>query len=552
MQTFEGESAPSTFIACIHQKLEALKSLVQCPSSILRSKEFHFNIHFTQTGMAIIRGVVWPTFFEELNYLRLLHGVNSAEVLGLEQEMIEKIDKALSTSTDKVVIQEQFEISENAAETLLTFVQENQIHIEDDSVQSSDNLPLPSLKTLLKKVPEIEENIRTSLRFRKKMQKCLQEVSAYDKRILTTEEYLQKVWDNHLDSSHLIDRRIWRIIIDGEEFNFHMEPRLRALNAEFGDNIGGAYHFALGCVSASESFSVVLRRLRLVECYTDSYSPIFLKAFASPISMEPLNGMGSVDWKLNQETMGESTVNIEGHKEISIVEAVSLMDTRKNRLCSSRSTEFVFSVQNKHIYLKKVPENNDQCYKIDGFENIFYEKQNNMITRYFMRINGQEMILSEFATNYDYVGQTQSEELYKIYHDKLDSIKESPSDKSVIGKCFPDIIICSNKDIMKRRKNFKILTYPNLMEENDVKYSKTLLYYYPLKSVEDLTTSLDDLYSMPADDGSQRTVVSKNERYLRLGLLFLLCNFNFLILMFLILKDVPAQEKETGRGERLG
>ena len=123
------------------------------------------------------------------------------------------------------------------------------------------------------------------------------------------------------------------------------------------------------------------------------------------------------------------------------------------------------------------------------------------------------MILSEFATNYDYVGQTQSEELYKIYHDKLDSIKESPSDKSVIGKCFPDIIICSNQDIMKRRKNFKILTYPNLMEENDVKYSKTLLYYYPLKSVEDLTTSLDDLYSMPADDGSQRTVVSKNERY---------------------------------------
>ena len=513
MQTFEGESAPSTFIACIHQKLEALKSLVQCPSSILRSKEFHFNIHFTQTGKAIIRGVVWPTFFEELNYLRLLHGVNSAEVLGLEQEIIEKIDKALSASTDKVVIQEQFEISENAAETLLTFVQENQIHIEDDSVQSSDNLPLPSLKTLIKKVPEIEENIRTSLRFRKKMQKCLQEVSAHDKRILTTEEYLQKVWNNHLDSSHLIDRRIWRIIIDGEEFNFHMESRLRALNAEFGDNIGGAYHFALGCVSASESFSVVLRRLRLVECYTDSYSPIFLKAFASPISMEPLNGMGSVDWKLNQETRGESTVNIEGHKEISIVEAVSLMDTRKNRLCSSRSTEFVFSVQNKHIYLKKVPENNDQCYKIDGFENIFYEKQNNMITRYFMRINGQEMILSEFATNYDYVGQTQSEELYKIYHDKLDSIKESPKDKSVIGKCFPDIIICSNQDIMKRRKNFKILTYPNLMEENDVKYSKTLLYYYPLKSVEDLTTSLDDLYSMPADDGSQRTVVSKNERY---------------------------------------
>ena len=172
MQTFEGESAPSTFIACIHQKLEALKSLVQCPSSILRSKEFHFNIHFTQTGMAIIRGVVWPTFFEELNYLRLLHGVNSAEVLGLEQEIIEKIDKALSTSTDKVVIQEQFEISENAAETLLTFVQENQIHIEDDSLQSP-NVPLPSLKTLIKMVPRIEENIRTSLRFRKKMQQAL-------------------------------------------------------------------------------------------------------------------------------------------------------------------------------------------------------------------------------------------------------------------------------------------------------------------------------------------------------------------------------------------
>ena len=517
MQTFEGKSAPSTFLACIHQKLEALKSLIQCPASNLCSKEFHFNIHFTQTGMAVIRGVLWPAFLEEINYLRLLHGVNSDEVLRLEQEITDKIDKVLSTSTDKVVIREQFEISENAAETIFTLVQENQIHIEDDSLQSP-NVPLPSLKTLIKMVPGIEENIRTSLRFRKKMQKCLQELSAHHKRILTTEEFLQQIWDNNLVSSHLIDRRIWKIIIDEEEFDFYIEPRLRAMNDEFGDNIGGAYHFALGCASASESFSIVLRRLRLVECYTDSYSPIFLKAFASPMSMEPLNGMGSVDWKLQQETRGESTVKIEGHKEISILEAVSLVDSRKCRLCSSRSTEFVFSVQNKHIYLKKVPENNDQCYKIDGFENIFYEKQNNMITRYFMRINGQEMMLSEFATNYDYVGQTQSEELYKIYHDKLDSIKESPSDKSVIGKCFPDIIICSNKDIMKRRKNFKILTYPNLMEENDVKYSKTLLYYYPLKSVEDLTTSLDDLYSMPADDGSQRTVVSKNERYLRLGL----------------------------------
>ena len=214
-------------------------------------------------------------------------------------------------------------------------------------------------------------------------------------------------------------------------------------------------------------------------------------------------------------------MNIEGHKEISIVEAVSLVDSRKCRLCSSRSTEFVFSVQNKHIYLKKVPENNDECYKIDGDENVYYEKQNNMITRYFMRLNGQEMILSEFATNYDYVGKTQSEELYKIYHDKLDNITES-SEKSVIGKAFPDIIICSNKDIMKRRRNFKILTYPNLMEENEVKYSKTLLYFYPLETLEDLATSVDNLFSMPADDGSQRTVVNNNERYLRLGLFLLL------------------------------
>ena len=520
MQTFEGKSAPSTFLACIHQKLEALKSLIQCPASNLCSKEFHFNIHFTQTGMAVIRGVLWPAFLEEINYLRLLHGVNSDEVLRLEQEITDKIDKVLSTSTDKVVIREQFEISENAAETIFTLVQENQIHIEDDSLQSP-NVPLPSLKTLIKMVPRIEENIRTSLRFRKKMQKCLQELSAHHKRILTTEEFLQQIWDNNLVASHLIDRRIWKIIIDEEEFDFYIEPRLRAMNDEFGDNIGGAYHFALGCASASESFSIVLRRLRLVECYTDSYSPIFLKAFASPMSMEPLNGMGSVDWKLQQETRGESTVKIEGHKEISILEAVSLVDSRKCRLCSSRSTEFVFSVQNKHIYLKKVPENNDECYKIDGDENVYYEKQNNMITRYFMRLNGQEMILSEFATNYDYVGKTQSEELYKIYHDKLDNITES-SEKSVIGKAFPDIIICSNKDIMKRRRNFKILTYPNLMEENEVKYSKTLLYFYPLETLEDLATSVDNLFSMPADDGSQRTVVNNNERYLRLGLFLLL------------------------------
>ena len=68
-----------TFINSVSQKLDAVRSLLQCSSSTIFSKEYYFYVHFSLSGEAIIQGVVWPLHLAKINHVRLLNGVNSEE-----------------------------------------------------------------------------------------------------------------------------------------------------------------------------------------------------------------------------------------------------------------------------------------------------------------------------------------------------------------------------------------------------------------------------------------------------------------------------------------
>ena len=483
--------------------------LVKCPASPLHSEEYHIQVYFSRKGDAIIQCILWPTYLEEINYLRLLNGLSCEEdVQRLERKVLEKVDQSISASTEKEVIKEQFGLSDTAADDISALVQQNQIHLDASSNVQSD-LPLPSLKTLFGLVPEVEENIKTSARFRKKLQKLLMELSISERSNMTTEEFIQKITEEKVELSEVLEGTVWRLVIDQEEFNFYIESRLRDMNEQF-DYIGGAYHFALGCVAPGKSFSIILQRRKVVECWTHSYSPIYLKAFSSPVLIEPV--IGYANWKFHQDATSDLSVNVPDHKPISLAEAISLADSRKTRIRSSRSFEFVYSAPSKQIFVKKVAEKNPNCFTIDGQENVFFECQDNMVTRYFKRLNGSQMLLAEFATHYDFVGKSQSEEIFQLYHDKIDQITATGG-KSVVGENYPDIILCANGDVLKRRKQFKVLTYPTLMDENEVRYSQVLLYYYPLESLEQVERSVDELFYKTVEDKRDRTVAKENERY---------------------------------------
>ena len=58
-----------------------------------------------------------------------------------------------------------------------------------------------------------------------------------------------------------------------------------------------------------------------------------------------------------------------------------------------------------------------------------------------------------------------------------------------------------------------MLTYPTLMDENEVRYSQVLLYYYPLESLEQVERSVDELFYKTVEDKRDRTVAKENERY---------------------------------------
>ena len=122
------------------------------------------------------------------------------------------------------------------------------------------------------------------------------------------------------------------------------------------------------------------------------------------------------------------------------------------------------------------------------------------------------MLLSEFATNYDKQTKEESEQLFEIYSDRITSITMS-DEKSILGEPFPDIILCSNGDVLKKRRDFKILISPMLNEEAEVQYSKVLLYY-PLETLDQLSgNSVEGLYRQRVPDSDEETtIVAKNER----------------------------------------
>ena len=70
---------------------------------------------------------------------------------------------------------------------------------------------------------------------------------------------------------------------------------------------------------------------------------------------------------------------------------------------AARKPAMVSPGPSKMLLLKKVPEFKESCFQVDGLVGTFFETQPTIVSRYFSRLNGKNMLLAEFAIFFDYL-----------------------------------------------------------------------------------------------------------------------------------------------------
>ena len=106
-----------------------------------------------------------------------------------------------------------------------------------------------------------------------------------------------------------------------------------------------------------------------------------------------------------------------------------------------------------------------------------------------------------------------------MYQNNLDKIVITET-KSIVGDVnLPEVILCSNGDVLKKRKTMKILNYPTYETGSDkFKYTRILLFYPLTPGAEVLQDDLGRLFfetnpQQPLDKYNQRlTIIDNNER----------------------------------------
>ena len=505
-----------TYLCSVSQKLNSLVSdLLNCNSSNLRSSEYHLQVSFGPSGEAIIIGLLWPTFVKQFNLLAF-GSFDKTETKLIKQKLVEDIDKAVATSTDVRILKSQFGLPNEDLNNLLEVIRNNQVLLGEGSNNLLEDPFLPSLMTLVQEVPDSDENYQSSRSLLRLVRQYMSALTVEERDALTTEEFLEQFWEEEIEEAELIDVGIWKIVTPTQDLYFGAEDKFNEMAKQFHDSpMAALYHYALSCEISSQDCQIILKRLKIKDCYTLPYNIMMMKAFKSQIIVTPVHG--SFGWRLqnmiqnsaNGDDIVQPTQEVPYHSEISLIEAISQSDKKKH-VKSSRSCEFISSGPERLIPVKRVGEWTDTCYTIDGNDFTYFEEQRNMISRYFSRQNGN-LVLAEFATIYQYPGEDKAVKLFNLYHGKINDIPME-STSSVTNEPLPDFIITGHEDVMVKRKKAKILKVKDFDKGSyEDKFSRVLLYYYPLNSLDDMTEqSVERLYDERCDENQELSKIEKN------------------------------------------
>ena len=506
----------ATYVSSVDQSINSfLTNVFKSPSSRFQSDNFHFNICYDKDGQVIMEGLIWPLCFEDLNLVPYDETITEAQKEELRSEALEVIRKNISSSSNVRVIKSQFNLSEAEANTLHQLVKDHQIHVcKEDDCERCHNAPLPSLECKYKQFPESPENISSSRRFLRCMKGVMDSLPLATLKSMATIEWLQEIRDQ-MELSELVEPTLWRLTYESEDFFFKVDSQLEELLEKYEDEpIVALYQYCIGLGEIDQVDEIILKRLNLLDCYTNCYNPFYLKAANSSVQVEVLTGSGGFqNMTLDKpDYLSCYEAGLNAHVKIHLAEAHSLIDSKKLRTRSSNVSEFVFTGSSSSVLLKKVPQNNENCLQAEG-DGSFYEVQQTSVTRYCQRLNGMEMLLSEVVCHYDYAGKEQSAAKYEVFQDKLEKIPNSEVPGIVGDVKLPELILCQNKDVLEIRRKPKVMIYQTHDEDTyEHKFGQVLLFSV-VDRFEDLTPeSVEEMYEKE-DDDSGDNIVKANKRY---------------------------------------
>ena len=513
----------STYLYSISFQLQSLvENIVKCPSSELFSEDFYFTVLFDGHGVGYIKGIFWPK-------QSLLYNEDKSEISffgggkDMKEKYLEFVSKTVSSMSDEEDLKELFELNGKEAKKLSALVKKYQVHF-GDNCDKCNNPTLPSLIGTFKCRPSTRamHNIYEAREFCKMLLEMLTSITEDEIVDLTTLDWLKEisVWKVEMDEEY--DTEEIQFTLNGREFCFILDERLVEMITKFDDSFIGLYHYAISC-SDNNSDYVILKRNRVLDSFTHIFNPFYLSAMKTTLEIVPTISFS--DWttdNLPKIAPGLSEADVDEkvratHSQISLYEAYSLFEPKIIRDISSVPVVYVNTNIDAKLCFVKTKERTETSFEAVGEGN--FEVQHSIVSKHKMRLNGQNLLLSEVAMNYETVPAEESKQLFEIYKDQINKVPESETCCVVSQEKMPSVLICSNGSCLKIRKSPKVLNYPTYETgSKKQRFSRVLLFYPHPPNFEINDDQIDAFFFETKDDaprdlsGKKLTIVDDHER----------------------------------------
>ena len=504
----------TTYVSNAVLKMNTLvRVFLKNTSSDLHSEDYTVDLEFQQDGFINIRGYIWPTSLEELN-VNFSTYPSKPIVPELKKKLLNYVNSILTSSTDPVTLQSQFDLSKSDSIKVSDLANSHQFHHCKDSNCSRCASPaLPSLQTIFIETPSPDclLNVETAKSFNKMILSYLKLTSQADVYSTSSSDWLMKLFESVVLDTHKISEDILRIKTQIATFDFIIDERLIEMETNFNNPLMAAYHYSISCGEVSSSFGCVIQRQNLKDCYTKIYNISLLKAFNAPMVFDMMNGYNAEIEKPSNYMEVEDVELFSSHNLLNLSEAVTMFDREIPRSSSSTTIEYANTVKERKIYFKKVShEESDITYKDE--HGCLYERAQSNIDRYLDRRNGLIVTLMEFVQYYDYCGSEQSRQLMKIFNKNPEADIHSSEIKCAHNneEFLPEFIVTHSNDVLKMRSKRKVVSYPRYEDDPDkLNFAKVLLFY-PLtgETIDDA-----DISALVQEvDLNGNNVIVRNER----------------------------------------
>ena len=524
----------SSYATSVQTKFNSfLKNFVKAPSSSLSSDQYYAQLCFHLDNTVDMEGQIWHASLHDIN-LQIGRGRSSFDTEEKE-ELIKQVDSLLIATCDTQTLKDWFHISNNEAGKLVKLIMENQYHRCSGCCQGENlNLPL-----LISSVLEWSPNLPVCQEFKKWILTKLDQLPETQVSVLSTEDWLIQLFSSgevfgQIDSKN----NVLKLEMDQKTFKVKIDHRLSALIDLFGEKypnqdytpLIGFYHYSVATASVDEVGGVIIKRPKLKDIYVTEFNVSVLKAFQTKVDMKILNGNGQTSqmnrfrmealkphWSVALE-IDESIGST--HQEVSLLESLVMFDKKFLRSYSTNPVEYVCAIKNRKTFFKRVKIESDKSFKTENSQHL-YEQQMTNIERYFLRSKSEpKLSLCEFVMFYDYCGDAESKELYKLFTQPDVEINDSDKRTAFSANCYlPEILLLQNGDVMKIRNNRKIVAYPRCEPNSPEHFYQKVLLFSPdaeekMSDVDiNVKFCLEDSPPVCDESGDAMTVIKRIERY---------------------------------------